>query len=58
MPFRAAVRAGVRSIMTGHLVVPEWGPAPATLNPAALRANLRDMAAGSTQSAAIAVTVG
>ncbi|NUS66458.1 MAG: glycoside hydrolase family 3 protein, partial [Saccharothrix sp.] len=35
VPFRAAVRAGVRSIMTGHLVVPEWGPAPATLNPRA-----------------------
>ncbi|WP_158848318.1 glycoside hydrolase family 3 protein [Saccharothrix deserti] len=37
VPFRAAVRAGVRSIMTGHLVVPEWGSAPATLNPLALR---------------------
>ncbi|KOX31737.1 beta-N-acetylhexosaminidase [Saccharothrix sp. NRRL B-16348] len=37
VPFRAAVRAGVRSIMTGHLVVPEWGSAPATLNPLAVR---------------------
>ncbi|ONI81760.1 beta-N-acetylhexosaminidase [Saccharothrix sp. ALI-22-I] len=37
VPFRSAVRAGVRSIMTGHLVVPEWGSAPATLNPLAVR---------------------
>ncbi|WP_033442565.1 glycoside hydrolase family 3 protein [Saccharothrix sp. NRRL B-16314] len=37
VPFREAVRAGVRSIMTGHLVVPEWGAEPATLNPAAVR---------------------
>ncbi|MEU4740200.1 glycoside hydrolase family 3 N-terminal domain-containing protein [Actinosynnema sp. NPDC023658] len=37
VPFRAAVQAGVRSIMTGHLVVPEWGEAPATLNPLAVR---------------------
>ncbi|MFE2750940.1 glycoside hydrolase family 3 protein [Actinosynnema sp. NPDC059335] len=36
-PFRAAVRAGVRSVMTGHLVVPEWGDEPATLNPRAVR---------------------
>jgi beta-N-acetylhexosaminidase len=32
VPFRAAVHAGVRAVMTGHLVVPEWGPRPATLN--------------------------
>ncbi|MDX8051281.1 glycoside hydrolase family 3 N-terminal domain-containing protein [Lentzea sp. BCCO 10_0798] len=32
VPFQAAVNAGVRSIMTGHLVIPEWGPAPVTLN--------------------------
>ncbi|WP_447005351.1 glycoside hydrolase family 3 protein [Saccharothrix isguenensis] len=37
VPFRDAVRAGVRSVMTGHLVVPEWGPEPATLNPLAVR---------------------
>jgi beta-N-acetylhexosaminidase len=37
VPFREAVRAGVRSIMTGHLVVPEWGSEPATLNPLAVR---------------------
>jgi beta-N-acetylhexosaminidase len=34
-PFRQAVAAGVKSIMTAHIVVPELGPAPATLNPAA-----------------------
>ncbi|MFT7841534.1 glycoside hydrolase family 3 N-terminal domain-containing protein [Saccharothrix sp. BKS2] len=42
-PFRAAVGAGVRSIMTGHLVVPEWGPEPATLNPAAVRVLREDL---------------
>ncbi|MEU5694729.1 glycoside hydrolase family 3 N-terminal domain-containing protein [Actinosynnema sp. NPDC020468] len=41
VPFHAAVLAGARSIMTGHLVVPEWGPEPATLNEVAVRA-LRD----------------
>ncbi|MDQ0644487.1 glycoside hydrolase family 3 protein [Microbacterium murale] len=32
-PFRAAVAAGVDSIMTAHIVVPAWGERPATLNP-------------------------
>lgn len=32
-PFRAAIGAGVRTIMTAHIRVPEWGQAPATLNP-------------------------
>jgi beta-N-acetylhexosaminidase len=32
VPFAAAVAAGVRSVMTGHLVVPAWGEGPATLN--------------------------
>lgn len=32
-PFTAVVRAGVQSIMTAHIVVPDWGDAPATLNP-------------------------
>lgn len=36
VPFRAAIAAGVRSIMTGHLVVPDWGDDPVTLNPYAL----------------------
>lgn len=35
-PFRAAIEAGARVIMTAHLVVPEWGPEPATLNAQAL----------------------
>lgn len=35
-PFRAAIDAGVDSIMTAHIVVPEWGDAPATLNPRVL----------------------
>lgn len=34
-PFQAAVRAGVRAVMTAHLVVPVWGDGPATLNPKA-----------------------
>jgi beta-N-acetylhexosaminidase len=36
-PFRAAVAAGVASVMTAHIVVPELGPEPATINPAAVR---------------------
>jgi len=32
VPFAAAIRAGVRAIMTGHLVVPAWGDGPATFN--------------------------
>jgi beta-N-acetylhexosaminidase len=32
-PFFAAVEAGVRVVMTAHIVVPELGNAPATLNP-------------------------
>ncbi|WP_217183703.1 glycoside hydrolase family 3 N-terminal domain-containing protein [Streptomyces sp. AC495_CC817] len=35
-PFVAAVDAGVDMVMTAHIVVPEWGDAPATLNPAIL----------------------
>ena len=41
-PFRAAIEAGVAAVMTGHLVVPEWGAAPATLN-AAVLSRLRAM---------------
>src|SRR6185312_7656061 len=33
-PFRAAVAAGVATVMTGHLLVPGYGDLPATLNPA------------------------
>ncbi|HEX5116495.1 MAG TPA: glycoside hydrolase family 3 N-terminal domain-containing protein [Pseudonocardiaceae bacterium] len=43
VPFAAAVRAGVRSMMTGHLVVPAWGEGPATLNPTALRVLREDL---------------
>lgn len=35
-PFRRAIRAGVDTIMTAHIVVPAWGPEPATLNPRVL----------------------
>ncbi|NUP81393.1 MAG: glycoside hydrolase family 3 protein [Nonomuraea sp.] len=41
-PFRAAIANGVRSIMSGHLLVPALDPAmPATLSPAALTELLR-----------------
>ncbi|WP_130014829.1 glycoside hydrolase family 3 N-terminal domain-containing protein [Serinicoccus sediminis] len=36
VPFRAAVRAGVPVVMTGHLVVPGHGDLPGTLNPSVL----------------------
>jgi beta-N-acetylhexosaminidase len=36
-PFRVAIAAGVDAIMTAHIVVPEWGEEPATLNPRVLR---------------------
>ncbi|WP_043444335.1 glycoside hydrolase family 3 protein [Arthrobacter sp. L77] len=32
-PFQAAVDAGVRAVMSAHLVAPGFGPLPATLNP-------------------------
>ncbi|MCP2370959.1 beta-N-acetylhexosaminidase [Agromyces terreus] len=35
-PFQRLVDAGVPAIMTAHVVVPAWGPQPATLNPTAL----------------------
>ncbi|WP_223587012.1 glycoside hydrolase family 3 N-terminal domain-containing protein [Microbacterium sp. OVT16B] len=41
-PFRAAIAAGVDTIMTAHIVVPAWGERPATLNPRVL-GMLRDM---------------
>ena len=34
-PFRAAIAAGADAIMTAHVVVPELGPEPATINPKA-----------------------
>ncbi|WP_193596459.1 glycoside hydrolase family 3 protein [Microbacterium sp. YJN-G] len=35
-PFDAAVRAGVRAIMTAHICASHWGDVPATLNPLVL----------------------
>ena len=40
-PFRAAVAAGARSIMTAHVRVPALGDEPATLNPRVLQGLLR-----------------
>jgi beta-N-acetylhexosaminidase len=40
-PFRAAVAAGVATVMTGHLLVPGFGDVPATLNPALITGLLR-----------------
>ena len=37
VPFAAAIAAGVRSVMLGHLVVPAWGEEPASLSPKAVR---------------------
>jgi beta-N-acetylhexosaminidase len=37
LPFRAAIDAGARAIMTAHVVMPSLGPEPATINPAAIR---------------------
>jgi beta-N-acetylhexosaminidase len=41
VPFAAAIRAGVRAVMTGHLVVRAWGDEPATFNRTALTDVLR-----------------
>ncbi|MGW5054148.1 glycoside hydrolase family 3 protein [Actinokineospora sp. NPDC004072] len=41
VPFRAALAAGVRAVMTGHLVVPDWGDDPVTLNSIAINEILR-----------------
>ena len=35
-PFDAAIAAGVDAVMTAHIVVPEWGEHPVTVNPAAI----------------------
>lgn len=40
-PFRAAIAAGVRSIMTAHVRVPSLGDSPATVNPLVLHDLLR-----------------
>jgi len=41
-PFRAAIAADVRAVMTAHLVVPALGPEPATLSRAVLTGLLRE----------------
>ena len=41
-PFRAAIATGVPAVMMSNVVVPDWGAAPASLNPAAY-AYLRSM---------------
>lgn len=41
-PFQAAIDAGVDAVMTAHIVVPEWGEQPSTLNPVAI-GRLRSM---------------
>ncbi|WP_283132857.1 glycoside hydrolase family 3 protein [Rhizohabitans arisaemae] len=43
LPFRAAIEAGVRTIMSGHLVVPAFDPdTPATLSPRIMLQLLRE----------------
>jgi beta-N-acetylhexosaminidase len=42
-PFRAAIAAGAGAIMTAHIVVPELGDEPATLNPAVIRLLREDL---------------
>ena len=42
LPFRAAIAAGVRAVMTAHLVVPTLDEVPATLSSRILRRLLRD----------------
>lgn len=42
VPFRAAVAAGVRAVMTGHLVVPSLGKEPATVSHRAVTRLLRE----------------
>ena len=41
VPFRAAVQAGVRAVMTAHIVVPELDEVPATLSRAVMTELLR-----------------
>jgi beta-N-acetylhexosaminidase len=41
-PFRAAIAAGTRAIMTAHIVLPAYGADPATVNDAVLTGLLRE----------------
>ena len=42
LPFRAAIAAGVRAVMTAHVLVPELDSVPATLSPRILTTLLRE----------------
>ena len=42
LPFRAAIAAGVKAVMTGHLIVPGLGELPATLSRRILTGLLRE----------------
>jgi beta-N-acetylhexosaminidase len=42
VPFRAAIDAGVRAVMTAHIRVPALGDAPATLSPEVVTGLLRE----------------
>jgi beta-N-acetylhexosaminidase len=64
-PFRAAIAAGVRTIMTAHVVVPAFGDEPATLNGQILTGLLRDelgfdgvVVADALEMRAVSATVG
>lgn len=65
LPFRAAVQAGVATMMTGHLLVPGYGDLPATLNRALVTGLLRGslgfggvVVSDALEMAAVARTVG
>ena len=64
-PFRAAIAAGVKTIMTAHVVVPELGDQPATLNERIVRGLLREelgydglVVADALEMRAVSATVG
>jgi beta-N-acetylhexosaminidase len=64
-PFRAAIAAGVQTIMTAHVRVPELDDAPATLSPRIVQGLLREtlgfdglVLADALEMKAVSVTVG
>ncbi len=64
-PFRAAIAAGVKTIMTAHVVVPELGDDPATLNRRVVSGLLREelgfdgvVVADALEMRAVSATVG
>jgi beta-N-acetylhexosaminidase len=64
LPFRAAIAAGVHSVMTAHVVVPSLGREPATINPAAVAVLRRELGfdgpivSDAIEMRAVAATVG